>query len=113
MNLWDKILWKILNRKAWDGFVEIEISGRCNARCKYCCTGQGRHVTTVPYMKAEKFAAIMAHLKKIGGFRRGKWGKSDSIFLFNWTEPTLNPELDEILSILGSTIKWRPSPRIS
>jgi hypothetical protein len=63
-------------------------------------------------MKAEKFAEIMAHLKKIGVFLRGKWGKGEYILLFNKTEPTLNPELDEIPPSSGGTIRWRLSPQI-
>jgi wyosine [tRNA(Phe)-imidazoG37] synthetase (radical SAM superfamily) len=48
-------------------------------------------------MKAEKFEAILAHLKKIGLIPwRNKW-----VVLHNWSEPTLNPELNEILRISG------------
>jgi hypothetical protein len=49
-------------------------------------------------MKAEKFEAILAHLKKIGVLQR--WRKGP-ILLHNWSEPTLNPEINKILSILN------------
>jgi hypothetical protein len=47
-------------------------------------------------MKAEKFDAILTHLRKIGLLDRRK-----TVCIYNWSEPTLNPEINEILKCLG------------
>ncbi|MDR2412246.1 MAG: hypothetical protein LBD66_01380 [Holosporales bacterium] len=59
------LIWKVRDIGVWPSLI-IEISGACNARCRYCCRGTGNHQSTVPYMAAKTFAAVFAHLKKIG-----------------------------------------------
>ncbi|MDR2412002.1 MAG: hypothetical protein LBD66_00105 [Holosporales bacterium] len=61
------LVWGIVNKALNVGTAEVlivEISGVCNAICRYCCRGTGNHVSTCRFMSAEKFAAILAHLKK-------------------------------------------------
>jgi MoaA/NifB/PqqE/SkfB family radical SAM enzyme len=56
-------------------------------------------------MKAEKFEAILEHLKKIGMFQRktfqGGGNRKRHLMIFVWSDPTLNPEINEILKIAG------------
>ncbi|MDR1267612.1 MAG: radical SAM protein [Holosporales bacterium] len=91
-----KILFNTLNCGA-SGLM-IEVSGVCNAQCKYCCRATGNHVSTVPYMPVEKFAAILAHLRKIGMLQRWK----GTVAIWTWSEPTLHPEINKILGVLGN-----------
>ena len=76
--------------------IIIEISGCCNSKCKYCCTGQGKHVTATKFMTADKFEKIILRLKEFGFL-----SNCSLIELYNWGEPFLNPQINEILCILG------------
>ena len=75
----------------------IEISGCCNSKCKYCCTGSGNHITETKFMKAETFENVIKHLIRIRVMPRS----FSYIDCFSWGEPFLNPELNEILAIAG------------
>lgn len=77
--------------------VYIEISGCCNARCSYCVTGVGKHVSNTKFMKYDKFEEIIIHLFKIGILG----GKVNVVNLYNFGEPFINPYLDEIFTIVG------------
>lgn len=77
--------------------VHIEISGVCNAKCKYCCRGTKNHVSDVRFMSAKKFESILAHLHEIKILSN----KKQSICLYNWSEAVLNPEINEIFNILA------------
>ena len=74
----------------------IEISGRCNAKCLYCCTGSGNHRVNKAFMTASEFEEIVDRLFALNFIAEG-----DIIALYNWGEPLLNPDFDEILQILG------------
>ncbi|MDR0822502.1 MAG: radical SAM protein [Endomicrobium sp.] len=79
--------------------IAIEISGICNAKCLYCCQGSGNHKAKNTFMIAEEFEKIihrLLYLKLIKPAYNGNIG------LFNWGEPFLNPQLNDILRILGS-----------
>ena len=76
--------------------IYIEISGCCNGKCKYCCTGQGKHITATKFMTAEKFEEIILKLKELEFLQ-----DINTINLYNWGEPFLNPKINEILCVLG------------
>lgn len=74
----------------------IEISGVCNAKCPYCVQNRLRkdnHFGEV--MSSKLFLQILNHLIEIKAIP-----KSRIIYLYNWGEPFLNPEINKILEIL-------------
>lgn len=75
--------------------LSIEISGLCNAKCKWCCSATGNHPTKTKFMTAEKFEKILKHLIKNNALN------TNAVELYRWSEPFLNPELNEILEIIG------------
>ena len=75
--------------------LTIEISGFCNAKCPYCVKGSGAQ-------KPGGFMSVDTFDKILGHFRTNRLlPKSGCISLFNWGEPFLHPELNEILRIVG------------
>ena len=80
------------------GDVDIDITGFCNAKCKWCVTGYRNLVCNkidTNYMSVELFARIYQHLYKSGIIE-----KSTKIGLFNWGEPFLNRDYQHILEYL-------------
>lgn len=77
--------------------VNLEISSVCNAKCTYCPTGVGKHLVDTKYMTLELFEKVVKHLIKIEVLNPEVRG----INLYNWGEPFIHPNLDEILTILG------------
>ncbi len=78
--------------------VYIEISGMCNAKCPYCVQRrlkQAKHFGGI--MSPILFEKILDHLLKVGIIDKAE---TDGIPLFNWGEPFLNPEINDILRIL-------------
>ncbi len=73
----------------------IEISGACNAKCPYCVKGRGIQ-SQGRVMPVETFDRILQHLKKNDMLPRSRM-----IHLFNWGEPMLHPEIDEIIQTCG------------
>ena len=75
----------------------IEISSSCNAKCRWCTTGlKNRICPTMPeYMSPELSERGLDRLFQIGWIT-----EETKIVLYNWGEPFLHPELDEILRIL-------------
>lgn len=80
--------------------VNIEVSGKCNAKCTWCATGHLNRTKT-PYpdgmMSLELFKQIILHLEQEKLIAPGQ----TLINLYNWGEPYLNPELEEILQYLN------------
>lgn len=77
----------------------IEISGMCNARCKWCVTGRdNRHGNPVQrtVMSLEKFKKVYRHITQMGLI-----GRENDIMLYSWGEPFLNPEAVEIFHFLS------------
>ena len=73
----------------------IDISGCCNARCKWCSTGilnlKNGYMKQPIMMSHQKYKNILDYI----GEKR--FVCSDiQVELFNWGEPFLNPELNEI-----------------
>lgn len=93
----DKIKDKFRDTRYDKDAVYLEISSCCNARCSYCPTGVGRHNPKTKFMTPEKFEKIIKHLIKIKVLDKN----INSIALYNWGEPFIHPQINEILSILG------------
>ena len=78
--------------------VYIEISGKCNAKCSYCIQRrlkQAKHFGGI--MSPILFEQILDYLFKLEIL--DKFNSYD-ICLYNWGEPFLNPEINDILQIL-------------
>lgn len=77
----------------------IEISGKCNACCKWCVTGRDnrygiRGVKTC--LSFRQFKEIYEHLMRLKAVDKRK-----DIMLYSWGEPFLNQEAMEIFSFLS------------
>lgn len=79
--------------------VNIEISGICNARCPYCITGIENTSSKIRggVMSKDLFNDIYRHLIENNIIHSGT-----DIGLYNWGEPFLNRDLDEICSLLSA-----------
>ena len=82
--------------------IFIEISGKCNAKCPYCAQWrlkQENHFGGI--MSPILFEQILNHLLKIRIIdKKDNQGNLPYIRLFNWGEPFLNLEINNILQIL-------------
>lgn len=85
----------------WKEMVErrfsIDISGCCNARCRWCSTGRKNLKKGFEghYMSFDMFVQIYNHMCKIGLLR-----KYNEILLYSWGEPFLNPDYERIILFL-------------
>jgi MoaA/NifB/PqqE/SkfB family radical SAM enzyme len=77
--------------------ITIEISGRCNAKCPYCIRQRFKQRYSGIIMSRALFENILNHLFDIGLLPRDY---TSAINLYNWGEPFLNPELNDILEVL-------------
>lgn len=77
--------------------ITIEISGRCNAKCPYCARQRFKQRYSGKNMSPVLFEQILDHLLNIGLLHRDH---TSTIHLYNWGEPFLNPEINDILKIL-------------
>lgn len=96
--------------------ILIEISGRCNAKCKWCVTGIKNYESpqTMPSMKKNVmtfalFEKVVKHLLE------EEIADENTMFsLYNWGEPLLNPEFYEILLFLQKNqLKYNLSTNVS
>lgn len=77
----------------------IDITGWCNAKCKWCHTGRKNRMgksCEKRYMKYENFVNIHQHLKKSGILH-----PFQEIMLYSWGEPFLNPDYLKIIDYLA------------
>lgn len=74
--------------------VCIEISGYCNAKCKYCPSGSKKQEEIRKMMDVDLFEEVVRKLKEYKII-----GKESQIDLFWWGEPFLNPQLKDIIKI--------------
>lgn len=76
--------------------VFFEISGRCQARCPHCCTGN-KSLKAYPcrFIPVLEFDTAVERLIHVGLAADGT-----QFELYNWGEPFLHPDLPEILSVL-------------
>lgn len=78
--------------------IFIEISGKCNAKCPYCAQfrlKKEHHFGEI--MSPILFEQIIDHLFKIGIINKND---PPIINLYNWGDPFINPNLNDILQIL-------------
>ena len=74
--------------------MNIEISGVCQAKCQYCMQYRlQKDKKFGSFMSPELFEKILVHLFDIGMLDRGH---SRKITLYNWGEPFLNKNINEI-----------------
>ncbi len=76
----------------------IDITGWCNAKCKWCYTGRKNHMgkSQKKYMSYEDFVKVHQHLKNSRILYR-----FHEIMLYSWGEPFLNPDYLKILNYLA------------
>lgn len=77
--------------------VNIEISGRCNARCPYCVKGiKNREKGEMDHvMDLSMFKEILNHL-----YRYEIISSDASVGLYSWGEPFLNNQINDICSFM-------------
>jgi len=78
--------------------VFFEISGYCQARCPYCCTGN-RSLKSYParFIPVKEFERGLQYL-----LENGLADKFTRFDLYNWGDPFLHPKFQDILRILSS-----------
>lgn len=77
----------------------IDITGWCNAKCKWCYTGRknrAREMQSEKYMCYEDFVRVHQHL-----VHSGIMHYFQEIMLYNWGEPFLNPDYLKIINYLA------------
>ena len=78
--------------------VYMDVLNKCNAKCKYCLTGQANltgksNQTPTYFMDESTFESLAQHMINT------KIIEPNALFhLYNWYEPTLNPHLPGILN---------------
>jgi len=72
----------------------IDVASRCNLKCPSCPQANGRNSTRNELMQPELLDSI---LKKATGEC-----KISFIYLYDWAEPFLNPELPELINVVNS-----------
>lgn len=90
---------------------QFEISGKCNALCPYCITGQKnrRKEETGCFIDSAVFSSAINHLLEKGIIDHGT-----IVSLYNYGEPFLHPKFDEIIDILNDReIKYEISTNAS
>lgn len=87
-------VWELLYMRA-----SIDISGYCNAHCKWCATGiknrTENHIVQ-KYMSIEKFKVIYNHM-----LEKSIISSFSELLLYSWGEPFLNPDYIKIVEYLS------------
>ncbi|MCX7748470.1 MAG: radical SAM protein [Clostridia bacterium] len=81
--------------------IIIELSGICNGKCTWCTTGMANRKGLKPsggYMCASKFIELMQYLQS-----NKIIDDNSNLYLYNWGEPLLNPEVKEIIKHLNKS----------
>ena len=87
--------------------VFFEIVGKCNAKCTYCVTGNGSQ--TGSFVNIKKFKETINSL-----YERKIVDSNTNFSLFNWGEPFLHPNFNEIVSFLSDqNIRFSLSSNLS
>jgi len=75
--------------------IYFEISGICNARCPFCVTGT-RRLPQGDFISVDLFEKSIDKL-----IEEGLINSQSCIFLYNWGEPFLHPDLDKIMEYVN------------
>lgn len=77
----------------------LDISGWCNAKCKWCSTGRknwtGENGCKRDYMSISMFERVYKHLCDIDLLH-----SFNELLLYSWGEPFLNPDFKNIMKLL-------------
>lgn len=79
--------------------ISIDISGYCNAKCKWCVTGRKngtQNNSTMQYMQYKEFVKLYLHL-----YQKGIIEKRTEVMLYSWGEPLINPDYVKIIEFLA------------
>ena len=78
--------------------VVFEISGKCNAMCKWCVTGRKnrQEKRLGSFISPEIFQKAINYLKNESIIEKDAY-----FFIYNWGEPFLHPQFREIVNILN------------
>lgn len=79
--------------------ISIDISGFCNAKCKWCVTGRknrNQPAIEMHYMAYNEFVRLYQHL-----YQSEIIEKSTEIMLYSWGEPLLNKDYVKIVEYLA------------
>lgn len=80
--------------------ISIDISGFCNAKCRWCVTGRrnrkGQGVKAKEYMVYDRFVQIYEYL-----ISNSIIIPNTEIMLYSWGEPLLNPDYIRIIDFLA------------
>lgn len=79
--------------------IAIDISGCCNAKCKWCVTGlknRNSNVIHRKFMKFDEFKQVYLHL-----LEKRIISQYTEIMLYSWGEPLLNPDYNKIIMFLA------------
>ena len=75
-------------------YIYWDISGNCNAKCKYCVTGRNNRKNSSKhkncYLDFQSFKNNYKHL-----YEKGIISKESHLNLFNWKEPYFCPALEQ------------------
>jgi sulfatase maturation enzyme AslB (radical SAM superfamily) len=77
--------------------VYFEISGVCNAKCRYCVTGRSNHPVG-GFVDAAQFQKALNIL-----FKNKLIHNKTCFNLYNWGEPMLHPEFGKIIATIQNT----------
>lgn len=79
--------------------ISIDISGFCNAKCKWCVTGwknRQQRYNEVRYMSYDLFVKVYGHL-----YQNQIIDRNTEIMLYSWGEPFLNKDYIYIIEYLA------------
>lgn len=79
--------------------ISIDISGFCNAKCKWCVTGRNnrrQYELYKHYMTYDEFVRLYQHL-----YQNEIIEKSTEVMLYSWGEPLLNKDYVKIVEYLA------------
>lgn len=77
--------------------IYFEISGFCNAHCKYCCNGNGgMDMEPKQFIPLNLFNDVLQRLRELNILT-----STTTVYLYNWGEPFLHPQFNEIINILN------------
>ncbi len=78
--------------------IYFEVSGRCNARCRWCATGRKNRAgrKTGAFIDPDLFARGIRYLREYGMI-----GPKTVVKLFSWGEPLLHPKFTDLVDILN------------